>query len=111
MNDKNLKVTEAAKNRLKELISNRPDVLGIRIEIVGGGCSGFKYKFGYLTEIQETDLITDLGDMKIAIDDYSCTKLAGTELDYVTDESFGSKFEFNNPNTTSKCGCGKSIGF
>lgn len=110
MNDKQLTVTEAAKNRLKELISTRSDVLGIRVQILSGGCSGFKYKFDYLTQIEENDLVTDLGDIKIALDDYSCTKMLGTELDYVVDENFGSKFVFNNPNATSKCGCGKSFG-
>jgi len=109
MNDKHLTVTEAAKNKLKELISNRPDAIGVRVEILSGGCSGFKYKFDYLTKIEENDLVTDLGDIKIALDDYSCTKMVGTELDYVTDDNFGSKFVFNNPNSTAQCGCGKSF--
>ena len=77
MNDKSIKVTEAAKIKLKELIASKPEALGVRIEILAGGCSGFKYRFGYLTQIEETDIITDLGDMKIAIDNYSCTKLVG----------------------------------
>lgn len=107
--DKQLKVTEAAKNKLKELIAGKPEALGVRVEILSGGCSGFKYKFSYLTEIKPDDIITDLGDIKVAIDDYSCTKMSGTELDYVTDDNFGSKFQFNNPNATSHCGCGKSF--
>jgi iron-sulfur cluster insertion protein len=101
-------VTPAAQARFKQLIGENQTALGVRVEILAGGCAGFKYKFGYLTEITDNDLVAEYDDLKVAIDNTSCTLMEGTEIDYV-EEDFGARFVFNNPNTTAKCGCGKSF--
>lgn len=101
-------VTEAAQKRFKQLIANDSSAIGVRVEILSGGCAGLQYKFGYLTKVEENDLVGMYDGLTVAIDNQSCTILAGTEIDYI-EEDFGARFVFNNPQTQSKCGCGKSF--
>ena len=102
-----IKVTDVARSRLKELIANKPEALGIRLTIKSGGCAGYKFSFDYLTEVKEEDTLLQYDDLKIAVDNLSCSMITGLELDYIQD-NFGTKFVFNN--TKSQCGCGKSFG-
>jgi iron-sulfur cluster assembly protein len=105
-----ISVTEEAQTRLRELISSNESAIGVRIEILSGGCAGFKYKFSYLTalDLEESKLV-EYDGLKILLDNQSCSFLDGSELDYVV-ENFGSRFVFNSPTMTKKCGCGKSFG-
>lgn len=103
----NIEITESARLRLKDLISNKPEASGVRLTIMSGGCAGYKFSFSYLTEKQEDDLILQYEDITIAVDNQSCSMITGLELDYIED-NFGSKFVFNN--AKSNCGCGKSFG-
>ena len=102
-----IKVTDAAVSRLKELIQNKPEALGVRLTIMSGGCAGYKFSFDYLTETKEDDTILEYDNLKVAVDNLSCSMITGLELDYIQD-NFGTKFVFNN--TKNQCGCGKSFG-
>ena len=81
---------------------------GVRIGIIPSGCNGWKYNFDYLYQIEEDDHIVDYGKFKIAIDKLSVPHLEGMTLDYI-EEGLNSWFDFLNPNTGSKCGCGESF--
>lgn len=105
----NFTITSNAKIRLQELISNKPEALGVVIDVKSGGCAGYKFSFDYLLEDTKTDGSTlyEFEGLKVLVHDQSCSKIQGLELDYVQD-NFGHKFVFNN--TKNACGCGKSFG-
>lgn len=102
-------VTPSAQARFKQLIESDATAIGVRVEILSGGCAGLKYKFGYLKQVEENDLVGIYDGLTVAIDNQSCTLMEGTEIDYI-EEDFGARFVFNNPKTTASCGCGKSFG-
>ena len=84
---------------------------GLRIAVVGGGCSGYSYAldFADLSEdIDEEDLALEFDGLPVYIDPHSAQLLGQTEIDYV--ETLQKKgFVFNNPNATTTCGCGSSF--
>jgi len=81
---------------------------GLRVSVMPGGCSGFKY--GLLIEEQpaEDDLIVDQQGFRVFVDPFSAQYLNGVEIDYVSSMQ-GSGFTFKNPNATGGCGCGSSF--
>ena len=110
MNKPIFSITEAAEKRLKQLTLEKPNAIGIKIEVVSGGCSGFSYKLDHLYDKDDFNyLLVTYPNFLLAIDKASELYLFGTELDYVN-ENFGKKFLFRNPQAKAKCGCGKSFG-
>ncbi len=81
---------------------------GIRIMVVGGGCSGLTYDMDFEEESQEGDQVFEHEDVKLYVDPMSFAYLAGTHIDYVETFSF-SGFHFQNPNAQKSCGCGSSF--
>lgn len=102
-------LTESAVSKVREIIEQQsPKPAGLRIAIVGGGCSGFSYQMAFDTQSNGTDKVLDYEGLKVFVDQASLLYLNGTEVDYV--ESFeGAGFKFNNPNVKSTCGCGSSF--
>ena len=95
-------------DRIKEILSENKDSLGVRIGIKSGGCAGMSYIMEYAKTQQPNDeLIEDKG-VKVFIDPSAIMYLLGTEMDYKVEE-FSSSFVFNNPNETERCGCGESF--
>lgn len=82
---------------------------GIRVSVVGGGCSGLSYKLDFDNEEQPGDQVFELDGLKLLVNLKSYLYLAGTELDY-SDGLNGKGFHFNNPNASRSCGCGESFG-
>lgn len=100
--------TDAALNRLSELLENREDSDGIRIGVKNGGCAGMEYTVD-LTQGGETgDDVVNFDEGKIYIDSKAILFLLGTEVDFEVTK-FRTGFTFNNPNQTSACGCGESV--
>lgn len=81
---------------------------GLRVSVVGGGCSGFQYSLNFEHERKEGDTISDFGDVNIFIDEVSLPYIAGTTLDFV-EGLHGAGFKFENPRATRTCGCGSSF--
>lgn len=101
-------MTESAARRINELVeAEGRDGQAIQIKVIPGGCAGFSYQFGWAPETKGGSLI-ELNGAKLLIEDSDMRLLAGAELDYVVSLQ-GSKFEINNPNASSACGCGKSF--
>ena len=101
-------VTERAAARIKELITAESrDGQGLRVKVVGGGCSGLQYKVD-LDAPKSTDKIFEKDGAKVLVDMKSLLYLSGTELDY-KDELMQSGFVFQNPNVKKSCGCGASF--
>lgn len=101
-------ITDKAIKMMTHLLENQKDVIGIRVNVRSGGCSGFAYVIEYAKFVSKYDEVIDLGSFKVLIDYKASMYLIGTEMDYV-DDTFKSGFVFNNPNETGKCGCGKSF--
>ena len=105
-----LEVTGTAAVKIKEIIAKQDseEQLGLRLAVVGGGCSGFEYDMGFdvAKETDETQ-VTDEGVL-IIIDPMSYRYLKGVKLDF-TESLKGAGFTFDNPNAKRTCGCGSSF--
>lgn len=104
-------LTERAADKVREAIAaqeNPGDFSGIRISVVGGGCSGFQYAMRLEKQAEPVDQVLAVGDFNLYVDEQSMLYLDGTEIDWV-ETSHGSGFKFNNPNVTGTCGCGESF--
>ncbi|MBV8453470.1 MAG: iron-sulfur cluster assembly accessory protein [Deltaproteobacteria bacterium] len=80
---------------------------GLRIAVVGGGCSGFQYSLNFDTK-KDGDLVTELDGVNVFVDEISLPYIAGTTLDYV-EGLHNAGFRFDNPRATRTCGCGASF--
>lgn len=104
-----IQMTDQAIAAVKTFIASegRPGS-GLRIAVVGGGCSGFQYDLTLVDKAADNDETYTFGDLPIYVDQNSLLYLKGTVVDYVNDLR-GSGFVFQNPNATSSCGCGHSF--
>jgi iron-sulfur cluster insertion protein len=104
-----LSLTEKAAEKVKEIQSaeNIDASYGLRLRVVGGGCSGFAYDL-YFDQVIESDRTFDSHGVKLVVDVMSLQYLAGTTVDYVEGLQ-GAGFKFGNPNVKSTCGCGSSF--
>jgi iron-sulfur cluster assembly protein len=101
-------LTDRAAARIKELIgADSREGQGLRVKVVGGGCSGLQYKVDFDMP-KPSDKIFEKDGAKILVDMKSLLYLTGTELDY-KDELMQSGFVFQNPNVKKSCGCGASF--
>ena len=80
---------------------------GLRIAVVGGGCSGFQYTLNF-DQQKEGDRITHLDGVSVLVDEISLPYIAGTTLDYV-EGLHNAGFRFDNPRASRTCGCGSSF--
>jgi iron-sulfur cluster insertion protein len=80
---------------------------GLRISVVGGGCSGFQYSLGFDGR-KDGDTLTVLDGVNVFVDDISLPYIAGTTLDYV-EGLHNAGFRFDNPRASRTCGCGSSF--
>jgi iron-sulfur cluster assembly protein len=104
-----VKLTDTAIGKVREILdSQEPKPSGLRISVVGGGCSGFSYSMAFENTPNMLDKTYKFDDLKVFIDQASLLYLDGAEVDYV-ETMEGSGFKFNNPNVKSTCGCGSSF--
>ena len=80
---------------------------GLRVSVVGGGCSGFQYSLSFDIH-KEGDTVQEIDGVKILVDEISLPYIAGTTLDYVEGLHAGG-FRFDNPRASRTCGCGSSF--
>lgn len=104
-----LELTEVAIGKVKEIMSQQdPSPDGLRVGVVGGGCSGFQYQMTFEGKVGPMDKVIEYDGLKVFVDMTSLMYLDGTRLDYV-ETLEGAGFKFDNPNVTSTCGCGSSF--
>jgi iron-sulfur cluster assembly protein len=103
-------LTRTAEEKVKEIMADQPETYaGLRIQVVGGGCSGFSYRMGFdKTYDEKTDHLFQFGELRVFVDRSSLLHMDGAEVDYV-DGLHGAGFKFSNPNSTGSCGCGSSF--
>ena len=104
-------VTEAAAERIKHLLDQDGKLAthGLRMKVVGGGCSGLQYQLSFDDRVGEADTVVEAGGIRVFVDEKSALYLAGSSLDFV-DTLQESGFKIQNPNAKSTCGCGESFG-
>lgn len=103
-------LTEKAKDKVKEILLDQPETFaGLRIQVVGGGCSGFQYRMGFDKNFNDqNDSVFEFDGLKVFIDKSSLLYMDGAEVDYI-EGLHGAGFKFNNPNVSGSCGCGSSF--
>ncbi|MDP4012844.1 MAG: iron-sulfur cluster assembly accessory protein [Candidatus Nanoarchaeia archaeon] len=109
-NQSQITLTDNAVKRITTLIQqqNRQDE-GVRVKVVPGGCSGFKYDLNF-GKPSANDIIVEYQGVKIITDGESMPFLIGSKIEFIED-LHGARFEVINPNEASQCGCGSSVGF
>ena len=102
-------LTESCASRITVLQNSEgnPNLM-LRLMVLGGGCSGFQYKFDLEDDIKDDDLTFELKGMKVIVDEVSLGFLSGSTVDFKEDLG-GSFFSVDNPNVTANCGCGASF--
>ena len=101
-------LTQNAAERIKTLLAEQSNgAEGLRIKVIGGGCSGLQYKLDL--DVQKPgDRVYERDGAKIFTDLKSFLYLNGTELEF-KEGLMESGFVFNNPNVQKTCGCGASF--
>jgi iron-sulfur cluster assembly protein len=109
MNSEVINITDKAVEQIRVVMQkeNSPLDHGLRLAVIGGGCSGLSYKIEF-TPPKERDNVITINDVKIFIDPKSSIYLKDTVLDF-EDGLNGKGFVFKNPNATNTCGCGESF--
>ena len=102
-------LTDSARRHMESLIEKQGQPI-VRLQVKGGGCAGFQYEWKMTDSKEFDDETIQLSNGEFAIDSASMLYVIGTEIDYV-EEVFGSYLQVKNPNSTSSCGCGESVGF
>ena len=105
-----LTVTKKAVEKIAEFAAAEEDDEGmfLRVKVVPGGCSGFKYDLDFDRSPLEDDTVIGTDSLDIRVDPDSAQFLQGSILDYI-DGLDGSGFKVDNPNSSEGCGCGKSF--
>ena len=104
-------LTETASDKVRALMERdgRDETFGLRLKVVGGGCSGLQYQLMFDNQAGDWDQESQQNGVRVMVDSKSAVYLAGTTVDFVDDLN-GSGFQIQNPNATNTCGCGQSFG-
>ena len=104
-----ISLTDKAAEKVKE-IREAEDLgdQGLRVRVIGGGCSGFSYDLYFEDETTDRDERFESHGIPIYVDYMSYQYLEDTEIDYV-EGLYGAGFKFLNPQAKSTCGCGSSF--
>ncbi len=107
MSDPQITLSETAARQIKAVLASQNKAF-LRVSVVGGGCSGFSYKYDLEAEAADDDLRIERDGATVLVDPMSVEFLADSVIDYV-DELIGASFQIRNPNATAACGCGVSF--
>jgi iron-sulfur cluster assembly protein len=101
-------MTDAAADRVREIVSARDNARGVRVGVKKGGCAGMEYTIDLVTEPSAKDDHIEHAGANVWVAPEAALYLLGTQMDFeVTTLRTG--FTFNNPNQSSACGCGESV--
>lgn len=106
-----LQLTERAIKRVRIAMAKEgvsPEEGGLRLGVMGGGCSGLSYSIKFDTRPRERDRIYDFDGVRVFVDPKSFVYLHGMTLDY-EETLMRQGFNFINPNSSRSCGCGSSF--
>jgi iron-sulfur cluster assembly protein/iron-sulfur cluster insertion protein len=101
--------TDSAVSKIKEL-AEKEDATNsfLRVGVRPGGCNGFSYDMFFDSNVSDSDIVEEYGDIRIVVDSDSLEHVKGSTLDYK--EGLNEKgFSIDNPNARTTCGCGESF--
>jgi iron-sulfur cluster assembly protein len=103
-------VTESAGERIAQLLDEdgKRTSHGLRMKVIGGGCSGLQYQLSFDDAVSESDNAFESSGVKVIVDEKSSLYLVGCQVDFV-DTLQESGFKIENPNASNTCGCGQSF--
>lgn len=106
-------ITQNALQKTKQLMQLEDLLLSdnyMRINIIGGGCAGFSYDLFFDSKTINLDIedVYEYDELRIVVNHLCLQYVEGTELDYI-ERMYGGGYKFNNPNTSTTCGCGSSF--
>lgn len=108
-NDAPLELTaKAVEMAKKKLEKEGLEGWGLRVGVIGGGCSGLSYNLNFEEKPKADDTVLALDGLQVFVDEMSLQYLKGMTIDYVSG-LHGAGFKFLNPNATRTCGCGSSF--
>ncbi|CAH1154968.1 unnamed protein product [Phaedon cochleariae] len=100
--------TPSAVNRIRNILKDRNEFIGLKIGVRQRGCNGLSYTLDYAEQKDKMDEEVVQDGIRVFIDKKAQLTLLGTEMDYV-ENKLSSEFVFNNPNIKGTCGCGESF--
>ncbi|KAJ8413909.1 hypothetical protein AAFF_G00065070 [Aldrovandia affinis] len=101
-------LTPSAVNRIRLLLQNKPEYIGLRVGVRTRGCNGLTYTLDYTKTKGAADEEVVQDGVRVFIEKKAQLTLLGTEMDFV-ESKLSSEFVFNNPNIKGTCGCGESF--
>ncbi|XP_009884160.1 PREDICTED: iron-sulfur cluster assembly 1 homolog, mitochondrial [Charadrius vociferus] len=106
--DKVINKTPSAVQKIKQLLKDKPEHVGVKVGVRTRGCNGLSYTLEYTKSKGDSDEEVVQDGVRVFIEKKAQLTLLGTEMDYVEDK-LSSEFVFNNPNIKGTCGCGESF--
>ncbi|MBO1005000.1 HesB/IscA family protein [Pseudogracilibacillus auburnensis] len=104
-----IKITDDARQQIKEMLKNESKESRLRFGVKGGGCSGLSYSLGFDDEVnEELDMIDEINEIPFVISKLDIPIIENTEIDF-KQNMMGGGFSINNPNAIISCGCGSSF--
>ncbi len=109
-NEKLIRVSESAGTKLRTLLTRqgRLEQGGLRVAVIGGGCSGLQYKMDLVDGPANRDILVESREVRVVVDPKTALFVSGSELDYSDDLQKGG-FKVTNPNAVAHCSCGESF--
>lgn len=101
-------ITEAAQQKILEVLADETPKTKLRMFVTGGGCSGFQYGFSLEEAQSEEDFEVPAGETTVLVDMLSMQYLENAVVDF-KDDLQGSRFSISNPMAQTSCGCGSSF--
>ena len=108
--EKNLTLSLAAIERLKQILPTKPTGTFLRVEIVPGGCQGFNVKFSLDSNLAEDDKVFESEGVRLVCDTTSLDIIDGSTVEY-SSSLMGKYFWLNVSKAKNKCSCGSSFSF
>ncbi len=106
-----LSLTERAAEEVRRFMAEEKvstETAGLRIGVLPGGCSGFRYSLNIEETAADDDIVIESNGVRLFVDGFSAQHLNGVTVDYKSNFQ-ESGFAFENPNATGGCGCGSSF--
>lgn len=103
-----IRLSQNAARQIAKILRKQPAGAKLRVEVSGGGCSGFQYGFSIAARRSKDDAVIARDGVEVLVDSVSQPYLKGAEIDWV-DDLIGASFRIHNPNARTACGCGNSF--
>ncbi|XP_051924063.1 iron-sulfur cluster assembly 1 homolog, mitochondrial [Hippocampus zosterae] len=103
-----LTLTPSAVNKIRCLLQDKPEYIGLKVGVRTRGCNGLTYTLDYTKQKENSDEEVEQDGVRVFVAKKAQLTLLGTEMDFV-ESKLSSEFVFNNPNIKGTCGCGESF--